>query len=305
MLDDTLASDLWRLARLFQRICASKRRHVDFADEELRRALREVIVCLPVYRTYLHPSAPERPADVGLVRAAVAAAREQSQDLDFELLGFLEELLSGHCLSELEWELVSRFQQLSAAATAKGVEDTAFYRYARLLALNDVGGDPGRFGISVERFHAANRERAERFPHNLLVTQTHDTKRSGDVRARIGALSTMPGAWAAHVRRWLELTRDLTGPDDVERYFVFQTLARRKPDVDGGVYGYARAGFGEYVGFTSAWGYWVSAWVGNVAYLVLLMATLGYWFGGFEGGTTVPAVIGASVLLWVVHALTP
>ena len=95
---------------------------------------------------------------------------------------------------------------------AKGVEDTAFYRYARLLALNDVGGDPGRFGIPVEQFHAANAERAERFPHNLLVTQTHDTKRSGDVRARIGALSTMPDAWAVHVRRWLELTGDLDGP---------------------------------------------------------------------------------------------
>jgi arginine:ornithine antiporter/lysine permease len=96
----------------------------------------------------------------------------------------------------------------------------------------------------------------------------------------------------------------VTGVGMLTLAFVFQTLARRKPDVDGGVYGYARAGFGEYVGFTSAWGYWVSAWVGNVAYLVLLMATLGYWFGGFEGGTTVPAVIGASVLLWVVHALT-
>ena len=72
---------------------------------------------------------------------------------------------------------------------AKGVEDTAFYRYARLLALNDVGGDPGRFGLSVDDFHAANAERAARFPRNLLVTQTHDTKRSGDVRARIGALA--------------------------------------------------------------------------------------------------------------------
>jgi arginine:ornithine antiporter / lysine permease len=96
----------------------------------------------------------------------------------------------------------------------------------------------------------------------------------------------------------------VTGVGMLMLAFVFQTLARRKPDVDGGVYGYARAGFGEYIGFTSAWGYWVSAWVGNVAYLVLLMATLGYWFGGFEGGTTAPAIIGASVLLWVVHGLT-
>jgi (1->4)-alpha-D-glucan 1-alpha-D-glucosylmutase len=112
---------------------------------------------------------------------------------------------------------------------AKGVEDTAFYRYLRLLALNDVGGDPGRFGISIETFHAGNAERAERFPRNLLVTQTHDTKRSGDVRARIGALSAMAGEWEAHVRRWLELTRELDGPDDVERYFVFQTLAGAWP----------------------------------------------------------------------------
>lgn len=86
--------------------------------------------------------------------------------------------------------------------------------------------------------------------------------------------------------------------------FVFQTLAARKPDVDGGVYGYARAGFGNYIGFTSAFGYWVSAWVGNVAYLVLLFATLGYFFPAFEGGATAPAIIGASILLWTVHAVT-
>lgn len=86
--------------------------------------------------------------------------------------------------------------------------------------------------------------------------------------------------------------------------FVFQTLATRKPDVDGGVYGYARAGFGNYIGFTSAFGYWMSAWVGNVAYLVLLFSTLGYFFPGFEGGATVPAIIGASVVLWIVHAMT-
>lgn len=96
----------------------------------------------------------------------------------------------------------------------------------------------------------------------------------------------------------------ITGVGMLMLAFVFQTLARRKPDVDGGVYGYAKAGFGDYVGFTSAWGYWVSAWVGNVAYLVLLMSTLGYWFPSFEGGTTTVAIIGASVVLWVVHSLT-
>ena len=96
----------------------------------------------------------------------------------------------------------------------------------------------------------------------------------------------------------------VTGVGMLMLAFVFQTLASRKPDVDGGVYGYARAGFGNYIGFTAAFGYWVSAWVGNVAYLVLLFSTLGYFFGPFAGGATVPAIIGASVLLWIVHAMT-
>jgi arginine:ornithine antiporter / lysine permease len=96
----------------------------------------------------------------------------------------------------------------------------------------------------------------------------------------------------------------ITGVGMLTLAFVFQTLATRKPDVDGGVYGYARAGFGNYIGFTSAFGYWVSAWVGNVAYLVLLFSTLGYFFPGFEGGATVPAIIGASIVLWIVHFLT-
>lgn len=96
----------------------------------------------------------------------------------------------------------------------------------------------------------------------------------------------------------------ITGVGMLMLAFVFQTLAQRKPGIDGGVYGYARAGFGNYIGFTSAFGYWVSAWVGNVAYLVLLFATLGYFFDTFDGGVTLPAIIGASVLLWVVHAMT-
>src|SRR5215208_6582136 len=96
----------------------------------------------------------------------------------------------------------------------------------------------------------------------------------------------------------------VTGVGMLMLALVFQTLASRKPDVDGGVYGYAKAGFGNYIGFTSAFGYWVSAWVGNVAYLVLLFSTLGYFFPAFEGGATVPAIIGASILLWIVHAVT-
>ena len=121
-----------------------------------------------------------------------------------------------------------RFQQTTPAVTAKGVEDTAFYRYGRLLALNDVGGDPGRFGLGVEEFHAAAAERAERFPLALLTTQTHDAKRSADVRARIAALSWLPGEWSGHVERWLQIG-DGPAPDPVERYFLFQTLVGAWP----------------------------------------------------------------------------
>ena len=166
----------------------------------------EALAALPVYRTYI--TGEPAPEDVEVLEEAGLTA----------------------WIAGAPQAFVTRFQQTTPPVMAKGVEDTAFYRYGRLLALNDVGGDPGRFGISVADFHAANAERAERFPRNLLVTQTHDTKRSGDVRARIGALSAMAGEWEAHVRRWLELTRDeLDGPDDVERYFVFQTLAGAWP----------------------------------------------------------------------------
>ena len=107
---------------------------------------------------------------------------------------------------------------------AKGVEDTAFYRYVRLLALNEVGGDPTRFGISVDEFHRGGLERAARFPRGLLITQTHDTKRSGDVRARIGALAGMAGDWAEQVSRWRALVPEGGGPSWNEAHLIFQTL---------------------------------------------------------------------------------
>src|SRR4051794_4321430 len=193
-------------------------------DRLRREAPREVggleraLASLPVYRTYVEPWS-------GTIADEDRHAIEEA--------GLPDSLARVLRLEERGWDaFVTRFQQTTPPIMAKGVEDTAFYRYGRLLALNDVGGDPSRFGISIEQFHAGNLERAERFPHNLLVTQTHDTKRSGDVRARIGALSTMPEAWAERVRRWLELTRDIgsaSAPDDPERSFVFQTLAGAWP----------------------------------------------------------------------------
>jgi (1->4)-alpha-D-glucan 1-alpha-D-glucosylmutase len=177
--------------------------------------LERTLAALPVYRTYVEPwSGRVEEADREAIRGAA---------LPESLQRVLE-------LQDRGWDaFVTRFQQTTPAIMAKGVEDTAFYRYGRLLALNDVGGDPSRFGIPVDAFHAGNLERARRFPRNLLVTQTHDTKRSGDVRARIGALASMAEEWAAHVRRWLEACSTLVGPDAVERYFIFQTLVGAWP----------------------------------------------------------------------------
>jgi (1->4)-alpha-D-glucan 1-alpha-D-glucosylmutase len=191
-------------------------------------ALARAVASFPVYRTYVEPSA-------GVVddgdREALAAASGVGDDVAEMLL--LER--------EAPAEFVTRFQQTTPPVVAKGVEDTAFYRYARLLALCDVGGDPGRFGIGAEQFHAANAHRARRFPQAMLTTMTHDTKRSADVRARLAALTWIPERWESAVRRWLELSEPLRtagAPDDVERYFLLQTLAGAWPIEADRVQGY-------------------------------------------------------------------
>lgn len=175
--------------------------------------LERALASLPVYRTYVEPWSGK-------------VAEEDSRAV--AEAGLPASLASKLLLEVPGWEaFITRFQQTTPPVMAKGVEDTAFYRYARLLALNDVGGDPGRFSVSVRDFHRGNAERAERFPRNLLVTQTHDTKRSGDVRARIGALASVPEEFAAHVKNWLSVCRSLTSggaPTPVEQLFIFQTL---------------------------------------------------------------------------------
>ncbi|MEA2413128.1 MAG: (1-_4)-alpha-D-glucan 1-alpha-D-glucosylmutase [Thermoleophilaceae bacterium] len=176
--------------------------------------LAEAASSLPVYRTYVVDSVDE--ADRAAVREVDPAVARMLLLEDEAPPGF-----------------VTRFQQTTPAVMAKGVEDTAFYRYGRLLALNDVGGDPSRFGITVAEFHAANAERAERFPNALLTTQTHDAKRSADVRARIAAVSGMADDWALHVHRWFELNEPLRtaagAPDRIEEYLLYQTLVGAWP----------------------------------------------------------------------------
>ncbi len=188
-----------------------------FSTARLARAL----AALPVYRTYVEPWN-------GRAEAADADALGAIAD---------DELAAALLLARPEAvpdEFITRFQQASPAVTAKGVEDTAFYRYLRLVALNEVGGDPGRFGLSVADFHAANLERARRFPRGLLATQTHDTKRSGDARARIGALAGRADEWRERVMAWHRLTAGLRAgdggegeggaPDFSEEYLIYQTL---------------------------------------------------------------------------------
>jgi (1->4)-alpha-D-glucan 1-alpha-D-glucosylmutase len=181
--------------------------------------LARAVSSLPVYRTYVDPHAGQ--------------VAEEDRDALAETDGMDPAVARALLLEEpAPPGFVTRFQQTTPAVMAKGVEDTAFYRHARLLALNDVGGDPSRFGIDVERFHAANAERARRFPLNLLTTMTHDAKRSGDVRARLGALAGMAAEWAERVARWFELNAPLRfgpGPDRVEEYFLLQTLVGAWP----------------------------------------------------------------------------
>jgi (1->4)-alpha-D-glucan 1-alpha-D-glucosylmutase len=180
--------------------------------------LCRAVASFPVYRSYVDPGR-------GLVDEQDAAAVAGAQ-----MPGRLAEMLLLQRPAPAAF--VTRFQQTTPAVMAKGVEDTAFYRYARLVALAEVGGDPARFGISVADFHAANAERAQRFPLALVTTMTHDAKRSPDVRARIVALASMPGQWCEHVQRWLEVTEPLRrdgAPDDLERYFLFQTLVGAWP----------------------------------------------------------------------------
>ncbi|MFO7655009.1 MAG: malto-oligosyltrehalose synthase [Candidatus Krumholzibacteriia bacterium] len=203
VLQELLASELRRLSVLFVEVCERHRRHRDYTRHELREALVEVAACFPVYRSYVRARyGAVSETDVEHVQAAVAQALADRPDLDSQLLDFLQDILLLRVKGERESELAMRFQQLTGPAMAKGLEDTAFYRYNRLLSLNEVGGDPGRFGTPVDEFHAACVDAQARRPRSLLATSTHDTKRSEDVRARLVLLSEQPERWAAAAHRW-------------------------------------------------------------------------------------------------------
>jgi (1->4)-alpha-D-glucan 1-alpha-D-glucosylmutase len=179
-------------------------------------ALEAAAASMHVYRTYVEPEGDRVEDD----------DRRASEPLPEDLRRVL--LLEGERSPRLD-EFVVRWQQTTGPVMAKGVEDTAFYRYFRLTALNEVGGNPGRFSLDPDAFHRSALERADRHPLWLLASQTHDTKRAGDVRARIGALAGMADQWAERVQRWHESTGGLDDPN--EEYLVWQTLVGAWPIV--------------------------------------------------------------------------
>jgi (1->4)-alpha-D-glucan 1-alpha-D-glucosylmutase len=233
VLTTILQSEIRRLTSLFEEICERHRRHRDYSRQELRRALCQTAIHFPVYRSYVSASENRvSEEDEHHINAAIEGAAMVRSDLDPELFLFLKDLLLLQTRGVLETELAMRFQQLTGPAMAKGVEDTAFYRYHRLICLNEVGGDPGRFSVTLRQFHTACARAQKEHPLGLLASTTHDTKRSEDVRARLALLSEIPDPWADAVRRWASNNaRHRSGgvPDANTEYLLYQTLVGAWP----------------------------------------------------------------------------
>ncbi|HYL12719.1 MAG TPA: malto-oligosyltrehalose synthase [Terriglobales bacterium] len=237
-----LASELNVLANLLSRIALSNRRTCDFTLNSLRSALAEIIACFPVYRTYVTENEVSS-EDQKYMEQGIAAGRKKSNAADLSVFDFIRRILLVEANGEEpQWyrraivRFAMKFQQVTSAVMAKGLEDTAFYRYNRLVSLNEVGGDPGRFGVSVEEFHRANQKRLQCWPHSMLATSTHDSKRSEDVRARINVLSEIPAVWRLSLRRWRDANRSRKhwvdgkpAPYRNDEYLLYQTLVGAWP----------------------------------------------------------------------------
>lgn len=229
---DILGSELNRLTALFVAVCENDRRHRDYTRHMLHEALVAVVARFGVYRTYFREDSREaHPDDVQNVQQAIDAAKADRPDLDHELFDFLGDILQVTHPGQLYSELALGFQQFTGPVMAKALEDTAFYRYHRLICLNEVGGDPACFGVEIEEFHRACQDSKRRWAHGLLATATHDTKRSEDVRARLALLSEVPAQWADAVRRWAALNQRSwpAEPDRNAEYLLYQTLAGAWP----------------------------------------------------------------------------
>lgn len=227
---EALASDVNRLANIFVAICENNRDSRDYTRAQIRRAIRNVAACFETYRSYVVWT-PDREEitedDRHAINSAVDEAIRRKPDIDAGLFEFLRNILLLNVTGKLEGEFVARFQQFTSPVMAKGVEDTAFYRYNRLTSLNEVGGDPGSNGNSIAQFHDYNVHMQSTFPTTMLTLSTHDTKRADDVRARLAVLAEMPARWATKLKQWSRINlKYRTGklPDPNTEYFLYQTL---------------------------------------------------------------------------------
>jgi len=238
----SMASELNVLAHGINRFSERNRYCRDFTLNSLTHAVREIIACFPVYRTYVNAREPVSERDRGYVEHAVREAKRRNPRVPALVFDFIRDLLLKKVdyIADAERDelvrLVGKFQQVTSPVTAKGIEDTALYVYNRLASLNDVGSEPDRFGVPPDALHAWFAARAARFPHGLSALTTHDTKRSEDVRARLNVLSELPGAWKQAISRWAQANRrgrtTIDGesyPSRNEEYLLYQTLVGTWP----------------------------------------------------------------------------
>ncbi|APW38155.1 malto-oligosyltrehalose synthase [Rhodoferax koreense] len=235
-----LGAELTVLATQLKRIANTDRHTRDYGFSTLRDTIADTAASMPVYRTYVVDQASAQ--DRRFIDWAIAQARKRSAAADTGVFDFLRSCLLAEFARDDEahrpqvLQFAWRFQQFCAPVAAKGVEDTAFYRYHRLISLNEVGGDPATFGTTVAAFHGASSDRCARWPHTMLATSTHDNKRSEDVRNRIDVLSEVPGVFRLGLRRWHLLTRSLQrevdgrrAPSPADEYLLYQTLLGSLP----------------------------------------------------------------------------
>ncbi len=236
-----LASELQVLADALTRIAHADRRSNDFTTNGLRRALTEVVAAFPVYRTYVVDDDAE-PDDRAVIESAIERAAQLREQDDGGVFDFLHDILTvaivhvpGARYDRREvLRFAMRFQQYTGPVTAKSLEDTAFYRYVRLAALNEVGGEPARFGRSIDDFHAANAERARMHPNAMLATATHDHKRGEDTRLRMAALSEFPAEWSRAIARWDRMNDGFRATDSAsiapsDEFLFYQTVVGTLP----------------------------------------------------------------------------
>jgi len=245
-----LAAEVSRLARLLAR--AGHPAVAELSAGDLTTVLVELLTAVPVYRAYVVPGEPAPPVAAATVAEAAESARRRLPSALHRGLAAVADLVLGRGGNDGtgadQAKLIELFQQTCGPVMAKGVEDTAFYRWSRLVALNEVGGDPGSFGVSPEEFHGFAGHLARHWPASMTTLSTHDTKRQEDVRARLAVLAEAAQAWAAEVTRWHDRAVQLSGGQPAEpdtEYLLWQTLAGAWPIDSDRLAGYLRKAMRE------------------------------------------------------------